>query len=186
MFRKNLTRFYFILVCGLVLNSCKTDGKTEIVMYHTIFRPYNMTVDLTMVDTFIEKETYDVSAELEGDLARHNSTKDKISSAKLIELRIQIGEWAYQEPEKYSNLCDISEIEVDIKKNGIGSELIATKLVPDLYTRSFKLDLREIELKDYMKQDTLNLVIRYKKRRPMKNEMPIYIYGTFRIAAQSL
>lgn len=186
MFKKTLGRLLFIIVCGLLLNSCKVDHMAEVVMYTPFYLGYNMNPDSSKVDTFIERETYDLSTELEGDLARNNSSKNQITSAKLIELRIQVGEWAYLAPEKYSNFSDISAIEVDVKKKGLGQEMIAGKLIPDVYTRGFTLDLRDIELKDYLKQDTLNLVIRYKKRRAMKNEMPFYIEGRFKIMAKPL
>jgi hypothetical protein len=175
----------FILLCGFLMNSCKKDKKTAIEMDYPFFVYYNMEIDVTRVDTFIERESFEISTTLEGEMSNKNSTKKNIRSAKLAFLRIQVLDYAL-DTNKYGNLRDLSAMELDIKKEGFGQELVASKLIPDVYTKAVNLDLRDVELREYMKQDVIKLVIRYKKRREMPNEMPFVITGKYIIVADPL
>jgi len=177
-----------MLLSIFLLNSCGKDEKPQVIFEFSPPLPlgYNMEIDTSNVDSFTVRETFDFPASLEGELSKQNTTKDKIISAKLVFMRIQVMDYAYADSNKYGNLRDIAVLELDIKKTGVGQQLVAKKMISDVYTKAVNLDLEDVELKEYLKQDNFRMVIRYMKRRPMPNEMPFIISCKFRITADPL
>jgi hypothetical protein len=177
---------FVMLGLGLVSNGCKKDHKSEIVIEYQIPFANNMEIDTLNVDSFIERESYDFPTSLEGELAKNNTAKEKIKSAKLTMMRIQVVDYAFADSSKYGNLRDLSVLQMDAKKIGIGQQQIAHINIPNVYTKAVNLDLDDVELKDYLKQESFRLVFRYKKRRPMPNEMPFVVLLKFKVIADPL
>jgi hypothetical protein len=182
----NRLMIFAMLGFGLVLNSCKKDHKSEVIIEYQIPFANNMEIDTLNVDSFIERESYDFPTSLEGELSKNNTAKEKIKSAKLTFMRIQVVDYAYADSNKYGNLRDLSVLQMDAKKIGVGQQQIAHMTIPDVYAKAVNMDLDDIELKDYLKQESFRLVFRYKKRRPMPNEMPFVILLKFKIIADPL
>lgn len=174
------------LLLTLLLNSCKKDNQTEIILEYPLLFLDNMEIDEKNIDSLIVRETLDFPTTLEGDLAKNNTSKDKIKSAKLVFMRIQVMDYAYDDSSKYSNLKDLSFMSLDIKHSNIGQKLIASKSISDVKTRAINLDLEDAEVKDYLKQDNFRMVVKYRKRRAMPHEMPFVISLRFRIVADPL
>jgi hypothetical protein len=175
-----------ILLVVSLFNSCKKDDKTDVVLEYAIPFPENMEIDVLNVDTFVERESYDFPTSLDGELAKNNTSKDKVKSAKLIFMRIQVMDFAYADSSRYGNLKDISDMEMDVKGENLPQLLVSEKAIPDVYTKAVNMNLKDVELKDYLLKDHFRMVFRYKKRRPMPNEMPFIISVRFRIVAESL
>jgi hypothetical protein len=186
MAKWNRSMIFVMLGFGLLTDSCKKDHKSEIIIEYQIPFANNMEIDTLHVDSFVERESYDFPTSLEGELAKNNTAKEKIKSAKLTFMRIQVVDYAYADSNKYGNLRDISVLQMDAKKDGIGQQMIAHKNIPDVYTKAVNMDLDDIELKDYLKQESFRLVFRYKKRRPMPNEMPFVVTLKFKVIADPL
>ncbi|MDP2176280.1 MAG: hypothetical protein Q8K70_10270 [Bacteroidota bacterium] len=178
---------FLFLACTLVLSSCKKDPKKDLIeIEYPLYFPDKMVGETHGVDSLIDRETFEFPTELDGELAKNNTNKSKIVSARLIFMRIQVLDYAYQDSTKYSNLKDISEIYLDIKKTGVGQELIAKKMIPDVRTNAVNLDLEDIELKKYLQADNFAMVVKYKKRRGMLHDMPFVISLKFKITAEPL
>ena len=173
-----ISSIFFLLT--LLLNSCKKDNQTEIVLEYPLLFLDNMEIDEKNIDSLIVRETLDFPTTLEGDLAKNNTSKEKIKSAKLVM------DYAYDDSSKYSNLKDLSFMSLDIKHSNIGQKLIASKSIADMKTRAINLDLEDAEVKDYLKQDKFRMVVKYIKRRAMPHEMPFVISLRFRIVADPL
>jgi hypothetical protein len=75
---------------------------------------------------------------------------------------------------------------MDIKKIGIGQNLIANKNIPDIRTKFVNLDLNDVELKEYLSQESFAFVVKYIKRRGMLHDMPFAINLKFKIIAETL
>ncbi len=175
-----------LLLSSVLFNSCKKDAKADVVIEYSIPFINNMEIDMTKVDTFVERESYDFPTSLDGELAKNNTSKEKIKSAKLIFMRIQVMDYAYADSTRYGNLRDISAMELDIKKEGLPQLLIAKKMIPDVYTKAVNMDLQDVELKEYLKSNSFRMVFRYMKRRQMPNEMPFIVTLKFQITASPL
>lgn len=194
--------FIFLVLCSL---SCKKEKKkgSEITMDYPLISGYTMEValDTVNVDSFIYRESIDFPTNLDDQLAKNNTSKSLIKSAVLESLRLQILDYAYAETyhcynygwntvcdsNHYSNFQDISMIYLDIKKDGIGQELIAKKeLNPDKRTNIISLDVVGAELKKYLQQESFRMVFKFKKRRQMHHQMPFTIIGKFKIVADPL
>lgn len=186
MLKKKIINLLFISLALLAIGSCKKDKKQDVEIDYPISLPDVMEIDTTNVDSFVIRESIDFPTFLDGDLAKNNTSKDKIKSAKLTYLRLQVMDYAFADSAHYANLSDISELSMDIKKDGIGQHTVAHKLVPDVRTKSVIMDLTDVELKDYLKQDNFRMVIRYKKRRPMPNQMPYTVVLKFKVIAEPL
>ncbi len=187
MLRRFSVLLLILLTNSILFNSCKKDkAKTDVIIEYPIALPDLMEIDTLNVDSMVERETFDFPTTLEGELAKNNTTKAKIKSAQLVFMRLQVMDYAYADSTKYSNLRDIAELELDIKKEGIGQALIARKSIPDVYVKAVNLDLENVDLKDYLKADNFRMAVRYKKRRPMPNDMPYVISIKFRIVADPL
>lgn len=183
---KKLVNLLFISLALLSIGSCKKDKKGDVEIDYPISFPDYMEIDTTRVDSFVIRESSDFPTFLDGDLAKNNTSKDKIKSARLTYMRLQVMDYAYADSVHYANLSDISELSMDIKKDGVGQHTIAHKLVPDVRTKSVVLDLDDVELRDYLKQDNFRLVFRYKKRRPMPNQMPYTVVLKFKVISEPL
>lgn len=198
-------KYYIFVLLILIDVSCKKDKKSnsEIVMDYPLISAYTMEValDTVPVDSFIYRESFDFPTNLDDQLAKNNTSKKLIKSAVLESLRLQILDYAYAETyhcyntgwssvcdsNHYSNFQDISMIYLDIKKDGIGQELIAKKdFNPDKRTNIISLDVVGAELKNYLQQETFRMVFKFKKRRQMHHQMPFAIIGKFKIVADPL
>ncbi len=175
----------FMLLCSFLFNSCKKEKKEIVLEYPYLFFN-NMEIDWYNVDTFVERETFDFPTSLDGELARNNTSKEKITSAKLVLMRIQVPDYAIGDTSKYGSLHDIAEIKLDIKKDGVGQQMVAKKFIPDAFTKAINMDLEFVEAKEYLKRDNFRLVIKYKKRRPILHEIPLIISIKFIITADPL
>lgn len=181
------TRLSFMLILStLFLSDCKKDKESEIVLEYPLVFIENMEIDTLNVDSLIVRESIDFPTNLEGELAKNNTTKSKIKSAKLVFMRIQVLDFAWDDTTRYSNLKDISMMSLDIKKDGIGQMLVASKNIGDNRIKAINMDLQDVEVKDYLKQDNFRMVVKYRKRRPMPHEMPFTISLRFRIVADPL
>ena len=138
------------------------------------------------VDSLITRESFEFPTSLDGELAKKNTNKSKIVSARLTYMRIQVMDYAWEDSTKYSNLKDMSMISMDIKKIGIGQNLIANKNIPDIRTKFINLDLNDVELKEYLAQESFAFVVKYIKRRGMLHDMPFAINLKFKIIAETL
>lgn len=191
-----------VMLCSL---SCRKEKKkgSEINMDYPLVSGYTMEValDTVNVDSFIYRESIDFPTNLGDQLAQNNTSKDLIKSAVLESLKLQILDYAYEEiyhcyntgwssvcdSIHYSNFQDISMIYLDIKKDGIGQDLIAKKdFNPDKRTNIINLDIVNVELKKYLQQETFRMVFKFKKRRQMHHQMPFVIIGKFKIVADPL
>jgi hypothetical protein len=119
-------------------------------------------------------------------LAKNNTSKSKIKSAKLIGFRIQVLDYAVYDSVNYSNLKDLSEVRVDIKNKNVGQVEVARKFIPDVRVKAINLELPDVEGKEYLKQDNFSMVFKYRKRRAMPDEMPFIISLKFKITADPL
>jgi hypothetical protein len=184
-------KYYFIaamlFMSFVSLSSCKKDPKKDLIeIEYPLFFPDKMVGETHGVDSLIDRETFEFPTELDGELAKNNTNKSKIVSARLVFMRIQVLDYAFEDSTKYSNLKDLSEIYLDIKKMGIGQDLIAKKMIPDVRTKAVNLDLEDIELKKYLQEDKFAMVVKYKKRRGMLHDMPFVISLKFKITAEAL
>ena len=182
-----LYKFLFVCTTSLLFCDCKKEkSPSEIVLEYPILFPQNMEIDTLNVDSLIVRESYEFPANLEGELAKNNTSKSKIKSAKLIGFRIQVLDYAVYDSVNYSNLKDLSEIRVDIKNTNVGQIEVARKLIPDVRVKAVNLDLPDVEGKEYLKQDNFSMVFKYRKRRAMPDEMPFIISLKFKITADPL
>jgi hypothetical protein len=101
-------------------------------------------------------------------------------------MRIQVMDYAWEDSTKYSNLKDMSFLSMDLKKAGFGQDLVASKNIPDLRTRFVNLELNDVELKEYLAQESFGFVVKYIKRRGMLHDMPFAINLKFKIIAETL
>jgi len=186
MLMKKLVKLLLISLAFLSIGSCKKDKKGDVELEYPISFIDMMEIDTTNVDSFVIRESIDFPTALDGDLAKNNTSKDKIKSAKLVYLRLQVLDYAYADSAHYANLSDISELSMDIKKDGIGQHMVAHKVVPDARTKNVVMDLTDVELRDYIKQDNFRFVAKYKKRRAMPNQMPYSIVLKFKVIAEPL
>jgi hypothetical protein len=176
--------FFALFLFGL--SSCKKKDKSEIKMEYPIVFQENMEIDIENVDSFVVRETFPFPTFLDGELAKNNTSKDKVKSAKLAYLRMQIWDFAYSDSSKYSNLRDISDIILELNAEGLGPVKIASKKIPDIRTNAINLDLEDVDLKEYLKKDQFTMIIKYKKRRAMYHEMPFILSTKFNIVADPL
>jgi hypothetical protein len=176
--------FFALFLFGM--SSCKKKDKSEIKMEYPMVFQENMEIDTENVDSFVVRESYPFPTFLDGELAKNNTSKDKVKSAKLAFLRMQIWDFAYSDSSKYSNLSDISDIILELKADGLGAVKIASKKIPDIRTNAINLDLEDVDLKEYLKKDEFTMIIKYKKRRAMYNEMPFILSTKFIIVADPL
>jgi hypothetical protein len=183
---KSVALVFFILSLFSVSSCKKEKNQGDVVLEYTIPFIEKMQIDVNNIDSFIERESYSFPTQFDDELAKNNTNKSKIKSAKLIFMRIQVIDYAYLDTSNYSNLKDISDMEVYAKNDNVGTSLIATKSIPDLRTKAVNMDLQDVELRDYLKQDNFNMIFRYKKRRAMPNEMPFIISLKFKIIADPL
>jgi len=186
MFRQIIVNVSLICLTFFLFDGCKKDKKQDVELEYPISFIDYMEIDTTNVDSFVTRESIDFPTALDGDLAKNNTSKEKIKSARLVYLRLQVLDYAYADSAHYANLSDISEISLDIKKDGIGQHTVAHKLIPDVRTKNIIMDLTDVELRDYLKQDNFRFVARYKKRRPMPNQMPYSIVLKFKVIAEPL
>lgn len=185
---KNSFKTYFILLTSvLFLSNCKKERQTEIILEYPLVFLDNMEIDTLNIDSLIIRETFDFPTSLEGDLAKNNTSKAKIKSAKLVYMRIQVMDYAWTDTTKYSNFRDLSMMSLDIKKDGIGQELVASKTInSNDRIKAINMDLSDVECRDYLKQDQFRMVVKYRKRRGMHHEMPFSITLRFKIVADPL
>jgi len=183
-----LSSIFFIAFCAfsLLSTSCKKESQTEIELEYPIIFPDLMEIDVKSVDSFVIRESNDFPTSLDGELAKHNTNKSKIKSAKLTFMRLQVMDYAFADSTKYSDFGYISELMMDIKKDGLGQALIAKKSIPNMRTKAVNLDLENVELKDYLQQETFKMVFKYKKRKAMPNDMPYVITLKFKIIADPI
>ncbi|MCC6818598.1 MAG: hypothetical protein IT245_06895 [Bacteroidia bacterium] len=59
-------------------------------------------------------------------------------------------------------------------------------MIPNQRTKAVNFVLEDIELKDYLQKDFFRMVIKYRKRKSMYNQIPFYIAATFKIIADPL
>jgi hypothetical protein len=180
--------FYFLLILPLfVFNSCKKDEKKNLIEIEYPLSFFDKFVGETHgVDSLIIRESFEFPTSLDGELAKKNTNKSKIVSARLTYMRIQVMDYAWEDSTKFSNLKDMSLLSMDLKKAGIGQDLVASKNIPDVRTRFVNLDLNDVELKQYLSQESFAFVVKYIKRRGMLHDMPFAINLKFKIIAETL
>ena len=180
--------FYFLLILPLfVFNSCKKDEKKNLIEIEYPLSFFDKFVGETHgVDSLITRESFEFPTSLDGELAKKNTNKSKIVSARLTYMRIQVMDYAWEDSTKFSNLKDMSLLSMDLKKAGVGQDLVASKNIPDVRTRFVNLDLNDIELKQYLSQESFAFVVKYIKRRGMLHDMPFAINLKFKIIAETL
>jgi hypothetical protein len=180
--------FYLLLFFPLfIFNSCKKEEKKNLIEIEYPLSFFDKFVGETHgVDSLITRESFEFPTSLDGELAKKNTNKSKIVSARLTYMRIQVMDYAWEDSTKYSNLKDMSMISMDIKKTGVGQNLIANKNILDIRSRYINLDLNDVELKEYLTQESFAFVVKYIKRRGMLHDMPFAINLKFKIIAESL
>lgn len=183
---KSLFTTALLFAAVFLYSGCKKDKASEIVFDYSIPFADKMEIDTENVDSLIIRESFDFPTNMDGELAKHNTDKSKIKSAKLIQLRLQVFDFAYADTTRYSNLKDISEIMVDINNDYEGQRPVAFKQIQDVKVKAVNMDLYDQELRDYLKRETFRMVFKYRKRRAMHHEMPFVISTTFRIVADPL
>ena len=78
-------KFLFICMTSILFCDCKKEkSPSEIILEYPILFPQNMEIDTLNVDSLIVRESYEFPANLDGELAKNNTSKSKIKSAKLI------------------------------------------------------------------------------------------------------
>lgn len=183
-----LSGLFFAIFCAfsLLSTSCKKESPTEIELEYPLIFPDLMEIDVKSVDSFVIRESNDFPTTLDGELAKHNTNKSKIKSAKLTFMRLQVMDYAFADSNKYSDFGYISDLMMDIKKDGLGQQLIAKKSIPNVRTKAVNLELEDVELKNYLQQDNFRMVFKYKKRKAMPNDMPYVITFKFKIIADPI
>lgn len=175
-----------LIATTLLPTGCNKESQTEIEIEYPIFFPDLMEIDINNVDSFVIRESNDFPTALDGELAKQNTNKSKIKSAKLTFMRLQVMDYAYADSTKYSDFGYISELMMDIKNDKIGQARVAKKSIPNVRTKAINLELDDIELKEFLQQETFRMVFKYKKRKAMPNDMPYVISLKFKIIAEPL
>jgi hypothetical protein len=179
---------FFVLIT--LFSACKKDkSPTEIVIEYPIFfaDQFEVALDTVALSEYIVRESFAFPMDLDTELSKQGASKKSIKSAKLMFLKLQVLDYAYPDSNKYCNFKDLSEMYMDIKYDGIGQDLIASKsLIPDTRTKVLNLDMADIELKNYFQQPTIQMVFKYKKRRQMHNIMPYIIIGRLKVIADPI
>jgi len=190
-----MQRLKKIFTCALLVvfilsaNSCckKKDSKTEIIIDYPIPFYQIMELDNDNIDSLIQIISIEFPTMLEGELAKNNTSKSLIKSARLTSMRLQVLDNAWFDSTKYSNFKDIKDLYLDILKPSIGQVNVAIKEnMPDVRTRIVNMNMVDVELKQYLQQETFQFVVKYRKRRAMPHQMPYTIVLNFRIVADPL
>lgn len=184
--KKPLVFSFIFATLALVPYSCKKDKKTDVVVDYPIFFVNMMEIDTTNVDSLIIRETDDFPTQLDGELAKNNTNKSKIKSAKLTDLRVQMLDVDFYDTTRHSDFGFLSEIMIDIKKDPLAQKLVAYKSIPNQRTKAVNFSLEDVELKEFLQQDNFRMVFKYRKRKSMPNDLPFYISGHFKIIADPL
>jgi hypothetical protein len=166
--------------------ACKKKKQESVVIEYPIFFANMMEIDTSEIDSLIIRETDDFPTQLDGELAKNNTNKSRIKSAKLTALRIQMLDVDFYDTMTHSDFGFLSEIMIDIKKDPLPQKLVASKLIPNQRTKAVNFNLEDVELKEYLQQDVFRMVFKYRKRKSMPNDLPFYIAGTFKIIADPL
>lgn len=187
---KNISVYSILVLVIFTSNSCKKEkSKTEIVIDYVIPFPDNMELDNNTndIDSLIQRTTVEFPTTLDGELAKNNTNKSLIKSAKLTSMTMQVLDYAYSDSTKYANFKDLKDMYLDILKAGIGQENVAFKEnIPDKRIKILNMDMSNVELKEYLKQETFQFIAKYRKRRARPHEMPYIIKLNFRIVADPL
>lgn len=166
--------------------ACKKKKQESIVIEYPIFFADMMEIDTSDVDSLIIRETFDFPTQLDGELAKNNTNKSRIKSARLTALRVQMLDVDFNDTLTHSDFGHLSEIMIDIKKDPLPQRQVAYKLIPNQRTKAVNFNLEDVELKDYLQQDVFRMVFKYRKRKLMPHDLPFYIAGTFKIIADPL
>lgn len=184
---KNIPQLlYLFVLLTLFSGSCKKDKQKTIELDYPLLMGDMMEIDTSEVDSLIIRETVDFPTSLDGELAKHNTSKAKIKSAKLTSLRLQMLDIDYNDTMTHSDFGHISEIFMDVKEMSLGQKQVASKSIPNQRTKAVNFILDDVELKDYLQKDFFRMVIKYRKRKSMPNDLPFYIAATFKIVADPL
>lgn len=177
----------FVLLISSLSISCKDPkSQTEVIVEYPLYKTDMMEIDTTNIDSLIIRETDDFPTALDGELAKHNTNKSLIKSAKLTGLRIQMLDHDYNDTMTHSDFGHLSEIFMDVKESSLGQKQIAYKSIPNQRTKAVNMILSDVELKDYLQKDAFRMVIKYRKRKSMPNDLPFYIVAYFKIIADPL
>ncbi len=182
---------YFILLFVTIGFSCKKDKSTtaDIVIEYPIIigDQFEVALDTVKLSEYITRESFAFPLDLDAELTKHGTNKKSIKSAKLMFVKLQVLDYAYADSANYCNFKDLGELYMDIKYDGIGQDLIASKAyIPDTRTKILNLDINDIELKNYFQQETIKMVFKFKKRRQMHNIMPYLVSARLKIIASPL
>ncbi len=102
-------------------------------------------------------------------------------------MTLQTLDYNYADSTKYANFKDLTDMYLDIIKPGIGQENVAFKLnIPDKRIKILNMDMTNVELKEYLKQETFQFVAKFRKRRARPHKMEYFIKLNFRIVADPL
>lgn len=183
-------RLTAILVLVLFASACKKDkSPTEVVIEYPILfvDQFEVALDTLKLSEYIIRESFAFPMDLDTELKKQGASKSSIKSARLMSFKLQILDYAYPDSTKYCNFKDLQEMYMDIKIDGVGQDLIASKsFIPDVRTKALNLDIADIELKNYFQQETIKMVFKYKKRRQMHNIMPYLIIGRLKVIADPI
>lgn len=183
-------RLFAILAVLSCVTACKKDkSPTEIVVEYPIFffDQFEVALDTVKLSEYIVRESFPFTVDLDAELSKQGASKKSIKSVKLMYLKLQVTDFAYPDSVKYCNFKDLQEMYMDMKLDGVGQDLIASKsFIPDTRTKVLNLDIEDIELKNYFQQPTIQMVFKYKKRRQMHNIMPYVILGRLKIIADPI
>ncbi|MES2616328.1 MAG: hypothetical protein V4613_00530 [Bacteroidota bacterium] len=180
---KSFKWILFVFIATQFLSCKKDKSKSEIELDYPIFFPEVMEIDTLNVDSLIVRETISFTIDLESDL----TNKNLIKSAHLTSLRIQTADYAFYDSANHCNFNDIKEIYLSIKNVDVGTELVAQKItIPNTRVKVLYLDVLGTELRDYLRKDNFQMVVKYRKKRAMPHQLPFYITGKFKILADPL
>jgi len=188
-FKKNL-----FVVLGLIfilpIGCCKKEkSKTEVVIDYPLLFPDNMELDNNTndIDSLIQRITPNFPTQFDGELAKNNTNKSLIKSAKLTSMTLQTLDYAYADSTKYANFKDLSAMYLDVYKSNFGQVNAAFKEnIPDVRTKILTLNMKDVELKQYLQSESFQFIVKYRKRRARPNEMPYIIKLNFHIVADPL
>lgn len=173
----------FVFIATQFLACKKDKSKSEIELDYPIFFPEVMEIDTLNIDSLIVRETYPFAIDLQSDL----TNKNLIKSAHLMSLRIQTADYAFYDSVNYCNFNDIKEIYLSIKNVDVGTELVAQKIeIPNTRVKVINLDVLGTELREYLRKENFQMVVKYRKKRGMPDQMPFYITGKFKVYADPL
>lgn len=173
-------------IFSLLSSACKKDEKSQVELEYSVLFPILMEIDTSEVDSMIVRESNEFPTTLDGELAKHNTNKSKITSAKITSMRLQMLDLDFNDTITHSDFGHLAEIMMDIKKDPLPQRLVASQVIANKRTNAVNMKLEDVELKEYLQQNSFGMVIKYRKRKLMPNDLPFFITVKFKIIADPL